>query len=96
MGGHSKKCDVFGGQEENVSSKENSPPPPPRDFINERSLSHFIEKVESGEKNRNDCMNMLNVPINLQFQTLILKTLEGYALINTRYPFLEYKVITLH
>ena len=27
-GGHSKKFNVFGGQEENVSSKENSPGPP--------------------------------------------------------------------
>ena len=39
-GGHSwgsfKKFNVFGGQEENVSSKENSPAP--RDFINERFL----------------------------------------------------------
>ena len=38
MGGHSKTFNVFGGQEENVSSTENSPPPP-RDFINERSLT---------------------------------------------------------
>ena len=40
LGGHSKKFNAFGGQEENVSSKENSPasPPLPRDFINERSL----------------------------------------------------------
>ena len=37
LGGHSKKFNVFGGQEENVSSKKNSSPPP-RDFINERSL----------------------------------------------------------
>ena len=35
LGGHSKKINVLGGQEENVSSKENSPAP--RDFINERS-----------------------------------------------------------
>ena len=39
-GGHSwgsfKKFNVFGGQEENVSSKKISPPP--CDFINERSL----------------------------------------------------------
>ena len=38
VGGHSKKFNVFGGQEENVSSKENSSAPPPRDFMNERSL----------------------------------------------------------
>ena len=29
LGDHSKTFSVFGGQEENVSSKENSPLPPP-------------------------------------------------------------------
>ena len=49
LGGHSKKFNVLGVQEENVSSKENPfPPPPPRDFINERSLtiSDLLEKFK--------------------------------------------------
>ena len=43
VGGYLKKnyC-LWGGQEENVSSKENSPPR--RDFINDRSLKWIAEK----------------------------------------------------
>ena len=53
-GGHSwvviqKIYNVFGGQEENVSSKENSPDP--RNFINERSLI-FIAEFERAAKIR--------------------------------------------